>query len=198
MPRSIIRILTWFFDTVFLVPNNLWDAIPFFAYLAKDIGPIQKSVKNLKRKKPRKRNVSENIFARVFQIHTWWKFQFEKCKIERGIADKPFFSYLLDLYMEYQVVFLVISLDGWRVGQWNLYRWSPCVFSIVSTKFTLIGNDYFFTNLVWRSWCFRIFADISSRSSRKKQNLWIFVHFFFSIEKFCVGVSDSLFQVLIR
>ena len=39
------------------------------------------------------------------------------------------------------------------------------VFSVVSTKFhILIGNDDFYANFVYKSWCFWIFADISARS----------------------------------
>ena len=35
-------------------------------------------------------------------------------------------------------------------------------------NFILIGSDGFYTNLLWKSWCFGVFADISARASRKK------------------------------
>ena len=67
--------------------------------------------------------------------------------------------------------------------------------SALSPNFSLIGNDYFYTNLVWKSWCFLVFADISARSSRKK-NPRIFHILFFVNVQCCVRVSASNFQVL--
>ena len=62
-------------------------------------------------------------------------------------------------------------------------------------NFIFIGNDDFYTNLVWKSWCFLVFADISARSSRKK-NPRIFHILFFVNVQCCVRVSASNFQVL--
>ena len=46
-------------------------------------------------------------------------------------------------FLMYMNRFWVISLDGWRTGQCNRYRSSPCVFRTVYTKFTLIGDNDF-------------------------------------------------------
>ena len=93
---------------------------------------------------------------------------------------------------------LVISLDGWWIGQWNLYRCSSRVFSIVSTKFHLDRERRFYTNLVWKSWCFWVFADISARSESENKTLECFVYLFFGNVQCCVRVSASNFQVLTR
>ena len=99
MPRSTIRI----FDVIFLarcsfcVPTNLWDAIPFFPRLYMTDPNIRKKKKWPKlvwEKQKRKRDGSEYICTCV--SNTCWKFQSETCKIERNIADKPFFrNYLI-------------------------------------------------------------------------------------------------------
>ena len=58
----------------------------------------------------------------------------------------------------------------------------------------LIENDSFHTNLVSKSWCFWVFADISARSSRKKKKwLEFFMYVFFSHNQRCVSVSASNF-----
>ena len=51
-------------------------------------------------------------------------------------------------------------------------------------NFTLIGNDDFYTNLVWKSWYLRVFADISARSSRggeSKKDAIFYILFFFNV-----------------
>ena len=60
-------------------------------------------------------------------------------------------------------------------------------------------TTFFFTNLVWISWCFWMFADISARDrvgkvkafGKKKTCFW---YTFFSIVQFCVRISASNFQ----
>ena len=72
---------------------------------------------------------------------------------------------------------LVTSLAGWWVGQWDLYRSSPCVFSIVS-KFD-IGKDDFYTNLVWKSF---EFWRISRRDRVGKNTSDFFIYFFLRVQ----------------
>ena len=59
-------------------------------------------------------------------------------------------------------------------------RNKTCIDRLVSSassppNLTLIGNDDFYMNLVWISWCFWVFADISARSSRKKTHILFFI-----------------------
>ena len=61
-------------------------------------------------------------------------------------------------------------------------------------NFTLIGNDDFYANLVWKSWCFWVFASISARSSKK---LKFFMYVFSHMQR-CIRVSASSFQFLTR
>ena len=64
---------------------------------------------------------------------------------------------------------------------------------------TSIGNDDFYTNLVWKSWCFCVFADISARSSREKKNSEFFIYVFFcACAVLRQRVSASNFQALLR
>ena len=61
-------------------------------------------------------------------------------------------------------------------------------------NFISIENDNFYRNLVTKSWCFGVFADISARSSRKKKKgLEFFIFVFFSHDQWCVRVSASHF-----
>ena len=64
-----------------------------------------------------------------------FKSQIETLKTERGIAEMSFF-----IFCRYHLNYvwnrvLVISPNGRRIGLWHLYRRSPFVVSIVSTKF---------------------------------------------------------------
>ena len=103
----------------------------------------------------------------------------------------PFFFRNYLIYIWNRV--LVISPDGWRIGQRDLHRSPPCLFSIVSTIFfILIENDNIYTNLLSKSWYFGVFADMSARSSRKKM-VRIFRKRFFSHSQWCVSVSASNF-----
>ena len=139
-----------------------------------------------------------STFARTFQIRGE-KFSPKRAKLGRAShINRIFRSYLIGIK---EILFLVVSRDGWRIGQNNLYRRPPCVFSIVSTKFHVDRKIRFYSYLVWTSWCFWVFAYIAGRSSRKKkekEELGI-VHTHFSlIVQLCVRVSASNFKVLIR
>ena len=75
---------------------------PVLFLFCKDIWPIQKTIKKRKWpylvwKQKLKRDGSE--YTCMCVSNTWWKFQSEKCKIERGIVDKPFFrNYLIYIW----------------------------------------------------------------------------------------------------
>ena len=61
-------------------------------------------------------------------------------------------------------------------------------------NFILIENDSFHTNLVSKSWCFWVFADISARSSRKKKRLEFFIYVFFGTIS---GVSGLVLPIFV-
>ena len=46
--------------------------------------------------------------------------------------------------------------------------------------FTFIGNTDIYTNSVWKSSYFWVFADISARSSRKEKSWELLMYFFFA------------------
>ena len=73
---------------------------------------------------------------------------------------------------------------GWWVSNWamKLITWYidvlDWVFRILSPpNFTFIGNNDFYTNLVWKKLVLWSFADISARSSRGKKRLRIFYYY---------------------
>ena len=55
-------------------------------------------------------------------------------------------------------------------------------------NFILIENDNYYTHLLSKSWCFGVFADISARSSRKKEKVRFFqIVFFVAQSVVCQG-----------
>ena len=94
--------------------------------------------------RPLSRTCSEYIWTCV--SNTWWKLQSWKCKIEQGIADKPFFRNCV-IYTWY-IGLSFGNISWWMTNWvWNLYRCSPCVFSIVSTKIHLDRKRRFFLRI---------------------------------------------------
>ena len=87
----------------------------------------------------------------------------------------------------------MIYRDGWRIGQQDWHRSSPCLFSTVTTKFHLDRKFVPGTNLVSKSWCFGVFAYISARSSREKKMLEFFIYVFSPHNQWGVRVSASIF-----
>ena len=68
------------------------------------------------------------------------------------------------------------------------------VYSALSPPiFILIENDNLYTNLVSKSWCFKVFADISARWSRKKKGLKFSYTFFFRTISGVSGLRSSNF-----
>ena len=93
---------------------------------------------------------------------------------------------------------LVVSLDGWRIGQWNLYRCSSWVFSIVHQIWPWSGTTIFIWRQCGKVGAFEFGGYISARSSRKKKKLRIFHILLFCHVQCCVRVNASNFQVLTR
>ena len=127
----------------------------------------------------------------LHQIHLDWERRYlYELSVEKLVLSS-FRGYLGEFWQD--------LLIGGELG--GVCRCSSCVFSIVSTKFTLIGNDDIYTNLVWKSWCFQVFADISATSNRgKKQHTYVenFKTVFFPHAQCCVRVSASNVYVLTR
>ena len=101
----------------------------------------------------------------------------------------------------------LVSFDGWRIGQSNFIDVLLLVSSALSPpNFTLIGNDDFFTNLVWKSWRFWVFADTylgqieseKNKQTKKTQYCSYTSTFFSACAVLCPGRCASNFQVLTR
>ena len=123
--------------------------------------------------------------------NTRLNFQIENRKIERGIAEMPFspFSaentWLICIWNR----FLVVSLDSWRIGPWN---YSPCVFSIVSTKFHLDRKRWFIyefsvDKLVFLSFRGYLGEIESGEKNERKKNSDFFTLFSFDCAVVCQG-----------
>jgi len=71
--------------------------------------------------------------------------------------------------------------------------------SAVSSIFTLIGDDDFYTSFAWKRGCYGVFADMLARSSRKNTlpGRILHIHLFVNVQC-CVRVSASIFHVLTR
>ena len=131
--------------------------------------------------------------------NTTLKFQIEILEIERVIAEMPFFFSFFScrsIHLTYlwNRVWYYLSI-GDELGIETCID-LLLVFSALSPpNLTLIGNDDFDTNLVWKSWCCWVLVDISARSSRKKQNLRIFrVGFFFCMCNVMSGSVHPIFK----
>ena len=134
--------------------------------------------------------------------NTTLKFQIEILKSEQGIAEMPSFHFFVEItshIYSYKIEFRSDLLMGGELGN------EPCIDGLLVSSalsppnFTLIGNEDFYTNLVWKTWCFWVFADISARSEKKNSDFCILGSILFSLRmQCCVMVSASDFQVLTR
>ena len=70
---------------------------------------------------------------------------------------------------------------------------------MVFTKFHLDRERQFLYEFSVESWCFRVIADISARSSRGKKEVFFIYVFFVHVQQCpcCGRVSASNFQVLV-
>ena len=97
------------------------------------------------------------------------KFQIEPRKIERGIAEKQYFSELLVLRME-SCVWQFLSMGGQLGNETNIDLLLGSS-TISPTNLALIGNDDFITNLVSKSLLFLSLTPISHRDSSRIINM---------------------------
>ena len=98
----------------------------------------------------------------------------------------PFFrNYLINI----QSRVVVISLDGWRIGQRNLHR-SSCLFSAVPTKFHLRQRQFLYEFCVKKLvfWGFRGYLGEIELKNKRGQKFHVR---FFSHNQWCVRVSAS-------
>ena len=126
-----------------------------------------------KRKKKQKRQYQKAGFPTVCTCgsNARLKIHIETRKMERGMVVLTLV--VVTTYLMYSNRDMVVSLYGWRTGQCNGYRSSPRAFRTVSTKFHLHGErrilDLLFglyAKMSAKKWHFRVFLDISPRSSR--------------------------------
>ena len=111
-------------------------------------------------KKTKKSNRADTQSLWTYGSNTGLKIQCKILKIERGIAEMPFCRNYF-IYGWNRI--LLISLDGWRIGQRDLHRSSPCLFSTVSTKFYLDRKRQFLHEFSVKKVGVFVFSRISRR-----------------------------------
>ena len=102
----------------------------------------------------------------------------------------PFFQNYL-IYIWNRV--LVISLDGWRIGQRDLPRSSPCLFSTASTNLHLDRKRQFLYEFSVKKLVFWGFRGYLGEIEFEKKRLEFFIYVFFSHSQWCVRISASNF-----
>ena len=165
MPRSTRCLWMCFFDTVLIMhrPTNgkpgFFSSLVFRPRDAADINvrKIQKKtsitcMKKGKRKKP------DFPLVCTCGSNTTLKFQIEILEIERVIAEMPFFFSFFScrsIHLTYlwNRVWYYLSI-GDELGIETCIDLLLVFSSLSPPNLTLIGNDDFDTNLVWKSWCF--------------------------------------------
>ena len=104
-----------------------------------------------------------------FHIQVKW---FRQKNGENGICAMP------RSILQFSIWNLTSYLD--RMCKQTQSRPFPLESSALSPpNFTLIGNEDFYTNIVWKSCCFWVFADTSARSCRKKKTWNLLSIYFF-------------------
>ena len=143
-----------------------------------------KSAKTIVKKQEQNRADTQSLWTHG--SNTGSKIQCKILKIKRGIAEMPFFS---------EITWFIYGIKIGNISSW-VANWATRLTSIFSLSlqhclppiFILIENDNLYTNLVSKSWCFSVFADISARSSRGKKKVRIFhILFFFAQSVVCQG-----------
>lgn len=144
-------------------------------------------------KNPKWRIQARHVFARASRIRVF-TFQMENRQNELCIAEITFFLFPRNTsYCYYTCItthgisFCPYPVTIGELGCKNRCRSVPCgVLSDVYTAtvtFTLIGNEHLVMELVLKKWRFRVFADMSSSSSR---NMNIYVTIFQYIVFYCL------------
>ena len=159
----------------------------FFVFVP-EVWPKQRSEK-LQKKRPKLvlKNKNQNRLAFSFFAHAVqiWGYNFRSKTVKlSGASQKCHFA-----------IFLVKSLDGWRIGQWNLCRCS-WVFSIVPTKFHLDRERFLYEFNVQKLVLLSFRGYLGEIESEKKKLTIFHAVFFFVNVQCCVRVSASNFQVL--
>ena len=99
----------------------------------------------------------------------------------------PFFRNYL-IYVSNRV--LAISRDGWRIGQRDSHRSSPCLFSTaVSTKIHLDRKRQYFYEFSVKKLVFWRFRGYLGEIESEKKRLEFFIDVFFSHSQWCVRVK---------
>ena len=131
------------------------------------------------------------------------KFQIENCKIERGIAEMPFSPFFCRNHLTCMWNRIsLMSLDRWRIGQWNLYRYSSWV-SIIIFNFNLDRERRFLYEFSVEKMVLVGFRGYLGEIESEKITLYqveFFIQelFFLMHVQRCVRVSASNLQVLTR
>ena len=104
------------------VPYTLdWDAIPSYFFPG-----CMTDRKMRKNEKVTITSVKKQTKKGWFGIHLHVRFKcvvkFSVPKVKKLSGASQISRYFVITWFIYGIVFLVISLDGWRIGQWNLYR----------------------------------------------------------------------------
>ena len=133
-------------------------------------------------KNKNKKGMVRSRFARAFQIRGKI-FRPKSAKLSGASQIKLFCRCLIYAWNR------VFGNISWWVANWAMKLISilSLCLNIVSKKIALIGNDDFYANLVWVSWCFWVFTNISARSSREKKRKKKEKVFFFDCAVVCQG-----------
>ena len=206
MRPSISRIWTWFFDTATHWVSALLQLYRVFFFFFREIWPIQQPEKKqnrpnctLKKQKTNGRhstplNVrfkythrshSQLTYFNIFYEIRGWKFECKILKIERGIAEMPFFPKLLDLYMHSSLSDISWWVANWATRLTSIFSLSlqHCHHQISSWSKICTRYEFSVKKLVF--WGFRVYlGEIESR----EKNVRIFhIRFFPAQSVGCQG-----------
>ena len=126
-----------------------------------------------------------------FRSEIWTSYLDHMCKQTESRQQKA----VMIAFVFFRIVISVISLGGWRIGQWNLYRRSTWVFSIISIRFHLDRERRFLyefsvEKLVLTS--FRGYLGEIESGGGKAKKMQFFIYFFFLM---CNVVSGSALPI---
>ena len=148
------------------------------------------------KKKREKKAGFQFFFARAVPIRGLI-FRSKNVKLSRASQKCHFPHFFLSKTLDFiWNRILVISLDGWRIGHWNLHRCSSWVFSIASTKFHLDRERRFSYEFIVEKLVLLSFHGYLGEIESGGGKSWNFSCNFFVNVQCCVRVSASNFQVL--
>ena len=175
MPRSIQCIRILFLDTMLLM-HQPWlffsERYVRYKHPRNTKAPIT-CMKTKKKKK--KKNGFTFVCACGSNTSTALNFQIEISQNCAGHRRNAIFAYFCRNHLTYMLNrLLVISLNGWRTGQSNSYRCSPCGFSIVSTNFHSDRERRFLFGFSVEKLVFLSFRGCLGEIESRKKSLRIF------------------------